>query len=190
MTDIYEKLGFSQDHMAVIGCYAVVASTLEYTIEMILLGLLDTDQRYGGAAIRWISKQKQIELIISILRHKYGVESNEYIRMKQCLDNVRTALDSRHEYVHSIYYLADGFRVNLKRGKLLTKQLEINLDEMIEGLNQASDAMYDLAGTTIGLKLPFPSPSQDTQTQQSPNQEDTQDQTEQEHPDPPQSSEK
>ncbi|MCH8977072.1 MAG: hypothetical protein IH909_05550 [Proteobacteria bacterium] len=188
MSDIYDNFGFDKDHAATIGMFAIAASAIENTIETILLGLLNTDKRYGGAAIRWISKQKQIELIMSILKDKHGVESDEYIKMKQCLDDARTALDSRHEYVHSIYYLADGFRINPKRGKFAAAKLKINLTEMKEGVVQATGAMIALTSAAGDLDLPYPVPSQDTQTPQSPNQEDTQDQTEQEHPDPPQSS--
>ncbi len=188
MADIYDELEFSKDHAATIGVFAIAASAIENTIETILLGLLNTDQRYGGAAVRWISKQQQIELVLSILKDKYGVESNEYIKMKQCLDDARIALESRHDYVHSVYYLEDGFRINPKRGKFAAAKQDINLTEMKEGVAQATDAMVALTSAAGDLDLPYPVPSQDTQIQQSPNQEDTQDQTEQEPPDQPESS--
>jgi hypothetical protein len=89
-----------------------------------------------GAAVRWISKQQQLDLIRTILKDKYGENSDEYTKMKQCLDDTKTALDNRHEYVHSVYYLSDGFRIKPKRGKFTTSKLDINLNKMSVGLSK------------------------------------------------------
>ena len=144
---------------------------------------------YGGAVVRWVSTPQQIELIKKILKDKYGEESETYKKMKDCIAEAKIALDSRNEYIHSVYFInpEDNFRIKPGRGKFSIPKLDIDLNMMQASLVQATVAMDKLNQTARDLDLPFPLPG--TQPPQSPNQEDTQDQTQKGRPDQPQSSE-
>lgn len=176
--DVYDVLGLSKAHAMIIGAFALIASAIEYYIELILLGLLGMDQRYGGATIRWVSTQQQIVMIRKILKEKHGEDSNIYMEMKARLDDAQLALEHRNEYVHSVYYLRpeDNYRVSPRRGHFDLPKLNIDFNEMQPAMVHATVAMNKLAQTATELGLPFPPPSHDTQTQQQPNPGDAQDQ--------------
>ena len=140
-----DNLTTNQRRWVYIGIIASYATHIEYFVEVILLSLLNMDQDYGGATIRWISKRKQIDLIKQISKDRHGENSIAYKKINDCMNTVNNALDERHDAVHSFY--GDEiepnivFKFSFKRGDINLEADEISNEELLEKANNIKDAL-------------------------------------------------
>ena len=206
-----ENLDFGQKHIMLIGAFASVASNIEYIIELILLGLIGSNRRYGGATIRWISINQQIKLIIKIIADQYGNESKTYIQLKESLNKAEEAINDRNSYLHRTFPMSEyeekttsfaqlfetgpissqdpKFGKSFKRGQFDIPLQEIDLSEMNDKLMQAILAMVNLKHNASGFALPFPAPSLSKFPEQNEGKNHIEDQNQDTQSPPPQSSE-
>lgn len=156
-------------YLTVLGAITAMAAETEYLIELILLGLLGMDQRYGGAAIRWISHPQQIGLIKKILKERYGEESAEYIGISRAINDVSKSLDERNDAVHAIWSTEGEttFRGLLKRGQFDALISEHDIKALIATKEKLIVRMVTLGSVASELDIPFPVPSLDTPPGQS-----------------------
>ena len=176
-----ENLDFGQKHIMLLGAFALIASNIQYIIELILLGLIGSNRRYGGAAIRWISINQQISLIIKMIADRYGNGSETYIQLKKSLNKAEDALTDRNSYLHRTFPMNEYeekvtsfaqlfetgpknpedpiFGKSFKRGQFDIPLQEIDLSEMNDKLMQALTTMVNLKYNAFRYGLPFPAPS-------------------------------
>jgi len=205
-----ENLDFGQKHIMLVGAFALIASNIQYIIELILLGLIGSNRRYGGATIRWISINQQISLIIKIIADRYGNGSETYIQLKKSLNKAEDAINDRNSYLHRTFLVDEyegkvtsfahlfetgpnnpedpKFVKSFKRGQFDIPLQEIDLSEMNDKLMQAITTMINLKYNAFRYGLPFPAPSLGKLPEQNEGKNHIEDQNQDTQPPPPQSS--
>jgi len=196
MRDILQKLrGIITDpqhkRMYEVGAMASIASHIEHVIELILTGLIETDQRYGGAVIRWVSVQQQIILIKKILKDRYGKESDAYKEWSRAINQLSKSIDDRNEILHSTYRHTDDdktFVQSFKRGQFESTVSELDVEGIEAKVDLAYDRLTHLANLAVKHDLPFPDASLGKLPPETQEDSRTEDQNQDTQPPPPQSS--
>jgi len=145
-----------------VGAMASIAAHIEHVIELILTGLIETDQRYGGAVIRWVSLQQQKDLIRKILKDRYGEDSDVYKEINESINLISESLNDRNDIIHSTYRHSNDdktFVQNFRRGQFESPISELNLDDVEAKVNLAYERFKSLTDLVIKYDLPFPAPS-------------------------------
>lgn len=161
-----EELKRNVRHLVMLGGFASASATVEYIAELILLGLIGSDQKFGGATIRWISTQQQFELIKKICAEQYGVDSVQHKTVRDGIRAAEETLRLRNHYVHALYYLgnpAQTYRQLFKRGQFDAPLESLDLQQMSIDLTKAADGMKNFIQSAIDADLPFPRTSQDNE---------------------------
>lgn len=187
----FGKLQRKSKHTMLLGAFTLVATVIEDTLENLLVGLIESNQRHGGAAIRWISTQQQIILIKKIIKDIYGEESVTHKMMKMTIDNAQKALEYRNHYIHAIYHYLDNElkqSVHFARGQFEPDIKDVDLDQMKKDLEESRDFMIDFCASVIARSLPFPSPLPNKQIGSSQDTIDTGEQNQNTQTHPPESS--
>jgi hypothetical protein len=162
-----------------IGAMASIASHIEHLIETILLGLIETDERYGGAVIRWVSVQQQIILIKKILKDRYGEDSETYKELSDSINQLSKSIGDRNDILHSAYKVFGNgktFSESYKRGKFEVTKTALDADAVEANVNLAYERFYRADSLAWKHNVPSPSPSLGKLPQETPEDSRTEDQ--------------
>tara|TARA_R110000772_G_scaffold71427_6_gene156599 strand:- start:1545 stop:2141 length:597 start_codon:yes stop_codon:yes gene_type:complete len=135
----YDGLTDAGKHTMLLGAFSQVAAYLDHFVEIVLVSLLGTSHRYGGAVIRHINLGAQRDLIRLIMADKYGTDSSEYNMLNDILGAIKEGIDNRNKYLHSLHlYTEQGISSqSFKRGKFDFDARISNLAEMEKNLHKA-----------------------------------------------------
>ena len=186
----YENASDTGKHTMLLGLFSRVATSIELKVQFSLIKLIGADPVYGGAAVRWISFQQQIELIRTIIADKYGKESDESRFIGESLKAAKKVLDNRNNYLHSIHaHDSEDFSksISLKRGKLDVQYVDSNIEQMHGDLIEAALTLQVLDQVLVQYGL-LRSASHGKPEQASDPQNQTQNQTPEKHQNPPEAS--
>jgi len=136
-------------HTLLIGSFAQVMAFNDHLVDLALLGLLHTNQRHGGAAIRHIGLNQKRDLIKLIVADTRGRDSEAYKAVSDVLRTLEDASNQRNNRLHAMYNTGeDGIDATLyKKGKLEPVPTDADLEEIeneIDLAMRAGEKLLDL----------------------------------------------
>ncbi len=148
---------------ALVGYLCAKWAELEWIAELIFLGLIGANQRYGGATVRYLPPAQRFALMEDIIKDKYGDTSLPFKCMKPILIQAGELAGERNTIIHSIWRIdaagAGNYAALLKRGKFEpTNETKFSTPYLLEVVGKVSDCTQDLLSSAHDLNFSFPEP--------------------------------